>query len=133
VDQRFGDDRLRVTLYGGNREVIQYQAFTKGLPGAAHPFRRRGRLRPRLLRLRRQLAAWCARSAAAPCAPPSAWKPASRKTTARASRTSSATTFGVKGALRRDEEDDVRNLDPYLQMEWEWASGCSPAACATAA
>jgi iron complex outermembrane receptor protein len=27
--------------------------------------------------------------------------------------------FGVKGTLRRDEEDDVRNLDPYLQLEWE--------------
>jgi iron complex outermembrane receptor protein len=27
--------------------------------------------------------------------------------------------FGVRGRLRRDEEDKVANLDPYLQMEWE--------------
>jgi iron complex outermembrane receptor protein len=27
--------------------------------------------------------------------------------------------FGVKGKLRRDEEDGVRNVDPYLQLEWE--------------
>jgi iron complex outermembrane receptor protein len=27
--------------------------------------------------------------------------------------------FGLRGRLRRDEEDKVSNLDPYLQMEWE--------------
>jgi iron complex outermembrane receptor protein len=30
-----------------------------------------------------------------------------------------ATVFGVRGNLRRDEEDDVSNVDPYLQAEWE--------------
>jgi iron complex outermembrane receptor protein len=30
-----------------------------------------------------------------------------------------------QGKLRRDEEDDVRNLDPYLQLEWALGAGCS--------
>ena len=29
------------------------------------------------------------------------------------------TQFGVKGALRRDEEDTVSSLDPYVQAEWQ--------------
>lgn len=28
---------------------------------------------------------------------------------------------GVKGALRRDEDNRVANLDPYLQLNWRWA------------
>jgi iron complex outermembrane receptor protein len=36
--------------------------------------------------------------------------------------------FGVQGRLRRDENDDVTNLDPYAQFEWErgdwvWSAG----------
>jgi iron complex outermembrane receptor protein len=34
-EQSFGDDRLRVTAYGGNREVIQYQAFSKAFQAPA--------------------------------------------------------------------------------------------------
>jgi iron complex outermembrane receptor protein len=29
------------------------------------------------------------------------------------------TTFGVKGNLRRDEQNDVTSVDPYVQVEWE--------------
>ena len=29
-EQRFGEDRLRVVAYGGNRQVIQYQSFSRG-------------------------------------------------------------------------------------------------------
>src|SRR5450830_799677 len=28
-DQQFGDDRLHLMVYGGNRQVVQYQAFSK--------------------------------------------------------------------------------------------------------
>jgi iron complex outermembrane receptor protein len=37
-EQRFGADRLRVTVYGGERHVVQYQAFSKGFqapPGSS--------------------------------------------------------------------------------------------------
>lgn len=34
----------------------------------------------------------------------------------------SPTELGVKGGLRRDETNDVSNLDPYLQASWEFAS-----------
>jgi len=30
--------------------------------------------------------------------------------------------LGVKGALRRDETNKVRNIDPYLQASWQFAS-----------
>lgn len=29
--------------------------------------------------------------------------------------------LGVQGALRRDEDNEVSNLDPYLQAVWKWA------------
>ena len=29
------------------------------------------------------------------------------------------TVLGVKGNLRRDEEDVVSNVDPYVQTEWQ--------------
>ena len=31
------------------------------------------------------------------------------------------TTLGVKGVLRRDENNEVSNLDPYLQASWQFA------------
>ena len=40
-------------------------------------------------------------------------------TTARATKTSSAPRSACKGALRRDEQDGLSSLDPYLQSEWQ--------------
>jgi hypothetical protein len=34
-EQRFGDDKLRATAYGGNRSVVQYQSFSKGFQAPA--------------------------------------------------------------------------------------------------
>src|SRR5205823_249318 len=34
-DQRLGEDRLHVMVYGGNRKVVQYQAFSKALQAAS--------------------------------------------------------------------------------------------------
>jgi iron complex outermembrane recepter protein len=33
--------------------------------------------------------------------------------------TGAAQVLGVQGALRRDEDDSVQNLDPYVQVEWQ--------------
>ena len=38
----------------------------------------------------------------------------------------------AEGKLRRDEQDVVSSLDPYLQMEWQSGRGCSAQVCATA-
>ena len=117
-DQRFGDDRLHVTAYGGNRQVIQYQAFSKAFQ--APPSHSGG-----VVNFDRDFSGldlnWT-----------HAIQLAGGKLTATAGieygRSSDdrqgfenfvGAQFGVKGALRRDEEDNVSNLDPYLQAEWQ--------------
>jgi iron complex outermembrane receptor protein len=117
-DGTFGADRLHVTVYGGNRSVIQYQSFSKGFQAPAshsggvvdfdrnfHGFDANWLMvRPLgdgILRTTLGLEAGTSSDA--------------RK----GYENFVGTTFGVKGRLRRDEDDDVRNVDPYVQMEWE--------------
>jgi iron complex outermembrane receptor protein len=117
-EQRIGEDRLRVTAYGGNREVIQYQAFSKAFQapashsGGVVDFERDfsgtdinwthvGRLADGKLTT-------------------TAGIEYGRSSDARQGYENFiGTQFGVKGALRRDEEDKVSNFDPYLQTEWQ--------------
>ncbi len=57
-EQRFGEDRVRVMAYGGNRQVIQYQAFSRFVQTPlSQSIRRGGRFRPRFPRGRPALAA----------------------------------------------------------------------------
>ena len=117
-EQRFGEDRLRVTAYGGNRGVIQYQAFSKAFQapathsGGVVDFDRDfygtdlnwlhvGQLAGG--KLSATVGVEYGRSSDA------------RK----GYENFIGTQFGVKGALRRDEDDKVTNLDPYVQAEWE--------------
>ncbi|WP_229256665.1 TonB-dependent receptor family protein [Duganella lactea] len=117
-EQRFGDDRLRVTAYGGNREVIQYQAFSKAFQ--APPAHSGG-----VVDFARDFSGtdinW---SHVAPLAGgklnTTAGVEYGRSNDARQGYENfDGATFGVKGALRRDEDDTVSNLDPYLQTEWD--------------
>jgi iron complex outermembrane receptor protein len=117
-DQRFGSDKLHLTVYGGNRRVIQYQSFSKGFQappthsGGVVDFDRDFygidanwlMVRPLddgTLRMTVGLEAGKSRDAR------------------QGFENFIGNDFGVKGKLRRDEEDDVRNVDPYLQLEWE--------------
>jgi iron complex outermembrane receptor protein len=117
-EQRFGEDRMRVTAYGGNRGVIQYQAFSKAFQapathsGGVVDFDRDfygtdlnwlhvGQLAGG--KLSTTVGVEYGRSSDA------------RK----GYENFIGTQFGVKGALRRDENDKVTNLDPYVQAEWE--------------
>jgi iron complex outermembrane receptor protein len=117
-EQRFGADRLRITAYGGERHVVQYQAFSKAFqapPGSSGG----------VVDFDRDFegidANWYA---ARPLLD------GTLRTTIglELGRSSDARTgyenfvgnqFGVKGNLRRDETDDVSNTDPYAQFEWE--------------
>ena len=117
-EQRLGDDRLRMTTYGGNREVIQYQAFSKAFQApATHS--------GGVVDFDRDFYGADLN-----------WLHVGEMAGGRLSTTvgveyghsSDARTgyenfigaqFGVKGALRRDEDDKVANLDPYVQAEWE--------------
>ncbi len=117
-EQRFDEDRLRVTAYGGNREVIQYQAFSRAFQapashaGGVVDFDRDfygtdlswmhvGRLADGKLSTTVGLEY-------------------GRSTDGRRGYENFiGGQFGVKGALRRDEQDKVSNLDPYVQTEWQ--------------
>ena len=117
-EQRFGADRLRVTAYGGNRGVIQYQAFSRAFQapashsggvvdfdrdfhGADLNWLHVGELAGGKLSTTVGLEY-------------------GRSSDARQGfENFIGTQFGVKGALRRDEDDKVTSVDPYLQAEWE--------------
>ena len=117
-EQRFGEDRLHITAYGGNRDVIQYQAFTKGFQApATHS--------GGVVDFQREFYGVDAN-----------WTHVSELAGGKLNTTFGVDygrskddrsgyenfigdTFGVKGRLRRDEQDIVSSLDPYLQLEWQ--------------
>lgn len=117
-EQRFGDDRLRAVAYGGKRQVIQFQSFSRGFQapashsGGVIDFDRdfhgvdinfthirqfgRGKLGTTV------------------------GIDYSRSTDARQGfENFIGAEFGVRGALRRDEDDVLTGFDPYVQAEWE--------------
>ena len=117
-EQRFGDDRLRVMAYGGNRDVIQYQAFTKGFQtptshsGGVVDFKRDF------------------------YGIDTDWTHVNQLAGGKLSTTIGidygrskddrtgyenyiGDVFGLKGRLRRDEQNVVSSLDPYIQAEWQ--------------
>nr|WP_139260748.1 TonB-dependent receptor [Duganella sacchari] len=117
-EQRFGEDRLRVTAYGGNRDVIQYQAFSRAFQA---PVSHSGGV----VDFERDFSGTDI-----------SWSTVHHLAQGKLTTTIGAeygrssderkgyenfigTQFGVKGALRRDENDTVSNLDPYLQTEWD--------------
>lgn len=117
-EQRFGQDRLRVTAYGGNREVIQYQAFSRAFQApATHS--------GGVVDFDRDF-----------YGTDLSWMHVSQLAGGKLSTTVGVeygrstddrkgyenfigSQLGVKGALRRDERDRVSNLDPYVQAEWQ--------------
>ena len=117
-EQQFGDDRLRVMVYGGNRQVIQYQSFSRAFQApATHS--------GGVIDFDRDFYGADVN-----------WTHVSQLGGGTLSTTFGVeygrssddrkgyenyigTQFGVKGALRRDEQDVVSNLDPYLQTEWQ--------------
>jgi iron complex outermembrane receptor protein len=117
-EQRFGEDRLRVTAYGGNRQVVQYQAFSRAFQappthsGGVVDFDRDFYGADVNWMFVRQLAG------------------GKLSTTVGIDYEHSiddrkgfenfvGNEFGVKGALRRDEDDVLTSLDPYVQTEWQ--------------
>ena len=117
-EQRFGANRLQVTAYGGNRRVVQYQSFSKGFQappphsGGVVDFDRDFRGLDVNWRDVRELAGGTLRTTVG--------IDTGRSTDSRQGfENFVGNEFGVRGKLRRDEEDDVSNVDPYLQAEWE--------------
>jgi iron complex outermembrane receptor protein len=117
-EQRFGQDRLQVTAYGGNRRVIQYQSFSRGFQapathsGGVIDFDRDFYGIDANWRAVRNLAGGTLRTTAG-------LEMAESKDARQGFENFIGTTFGVKGNLRRDEQNDVTSVDPYVQVEWE--------------
>ena len=117
-EQRFGQDRLQVTAYGGSRRVIQYQSFSRGFQappthsGGVIDFDRDFYGIDANWRAVRTVAGGTLRTTAG-------LEMAQSKDARQGFENFIGTTFGVKGNLRRDEQNDVTSVDPYVQVEWE--------------
>jgi iron complex outermembrane receptor protein len=117
-DQRVGDGKLHLVAYGGKREVLQYQAFSRAFQapashsGGVVDFDRgfwgmdmhwtQG-LRLDGAKVDFTVGLEIARASDA----------------RRGFENFSGTQLGIKGQLRRDEQDDQSGIDPYVQVEWK--------------
>lgn len=117
-DQQIGEDRLHVMVYGGNRQVVQFQAFSKAFQaplthsGGVVDFDRDFYGADVNYAFVRPLAG-------------------GKLTTTvgidyghssddrKGYENFIGTTFGVQGAPRRAEEDVLSSVDPYAQAEWK--------------
>jgi iron complex outermembrane receptor protein len=126
-DQRFGDDRLRITAYVGNRRVIQYQAFSQAFQapashsGGVVDFERDFHGIDANWTMSRPLLDGTLRSTVG-------IEAGASSDDRKGYENFVGGEFGVQGRLRRDENDEVTNLDPYAQFEWErgawvWSAG----------
>lgn len=116
-EQRFGDSRLKVALYGGNRQVIQYQAFSRGFQA---PASHSGGVVDFDRDFYGAEISWLdVRELGGGKLSTTAGFEYGRSADDRKGYENFAgTVLGVKGRLRRDERDVVSNADPYVQTEW---------------
>ena len=116
--QNFGANRLQLTVYGGNREVIQYQSFSRAFQapathsGGVVDFDRDFYGVDLNWRDVRSLAGGTLRTTLG-------LEYASSKDSRQGYENYVGDQFGVRGRLRRDEQNDLSSLDPYVQTEWE--------------
>jgi iron complex outermembrane receptor protein len=117
-EQRLDAGRVRVTVYGGNRRVVQYQAFSKGFQapashsGGVVDFKRDFHGVDANWYSTRPLLDGTLRTTVG-------IEAGSSSDTREGYENFIGNQLGVQGRLRRDEVDDVRNVDPYAQLEWE--------------
>lgn len=116
--QNFGANRLQLTVYGGNREVIQYQSFSRAFQapathsGGVVDFDRDFHGVDLNWHDVRGLAGGTLRTTLG-------LEYASSKDSRQGYENYVGDQFGVRGRLRRDEQNDLSSLDPYVQTEWE--------------
>ncbi|MES2743637.1 MAG: TonB-dependent receptor [Pseudomonadota bacterium] len=117
-EQRFGDNRLTLTLYGGNRQVIQYQAFSKAFQASSS---HSGGVVDFDRDFHGMDVNWAdVRALAGGRLRTTVGLDTSHSRDARQGfENYIGTQFGVRGALRRAERDVVGSVDPYVQTEWQ--------------
>lgn len=117
-EQRFGQDRLRLTAWTGNRQVIQYQSFSRGFQA---PSTHSGGVVDFERDFYGADLQWMAvRQAFGGKLSTTLGVEYSRSEDDRQGYENFiGNEFGVRGALRRDETNELSNLDPYVQTQWE--------------
>lgn len=116
--QNVGANRLQLTVYGGNRQVIQYQSFSRAFQapathsGGVVDFDRDFYGVDLNWRDVRALGGGTLRTTLG-------LEYASSKDARQGYENFVGDQFGVRGRLRRDEQNDLSSLDPYVQAEWE--------------
>jgi iron complex outermembrane receptor protein len=122
-EQKFGQDRLQVTAYGGNRKVVQYQAFSKAFQaprshsGGVVDFDRDFEGLDANWEDRRAFAGGSLRTTAG-------IEYGASSDQRKGFENFAGDELGVKGQPRRDETDDLSSLAAYAQSEWQrgpWA------------
>lgn len=117
-ERRFGEDRLQLQAYAGERSVIQYQSIPVGAQG--DPRQSGG-----VIAFDRDFhgagARWIAqRTLGSGKLTVTTGLDYDRAEDDRQGYENFiGSTLGVKGALRRDETDTVTSLDPYVQASWQ--------------
>ncbi len=116
--QRFGANRLQLTAYGGNRQVVQYQSFSRGFQapathsGGVVDFDRDFHGVDLNWRDVREFAGGTLRTTVG-------LEYAASKDARQGFENFIGDQFGLRGKLRRDEQNELSSLDPYVQTEWE--------------
>ena len=116
--QRFGPHRLQLTVYGGNRRVIQYQSFSRAFQqppthsGGVIDFDRDFRGVDVNWQDVRALGSGTLRTTFG-------LEYADSEDARQGFENFDSTGPGVKGRLRRDENNRLTSLDPYVQTQWE--------------
>ncbi len=117
-EQRFGDDRVRVMAYAGNRQVIQYQAFSRFVQT---PSTQSGGVVDFARDFHGADINWLhvTQLAGGKLSTTVGVDYGRSRDDRQGYENFVGTQFGLLGRLRRDETDTVSNLDPYAQAEWE--------------
>ncbi len=117
-EQRFGEDRLRLMVYGGKRHVIQYQAFSKFVQT---PASQSGGVVDFDRDFHGADINWVNVSQVGGGKLSTTFGvDYGRSSDARQGYENFVgADFGLKGKLRRDETNTVSSVDPYVQTEWQ--------------
>lgn len=117
-EQQFGTDRLHLSAYGGNRQVIQYQAFSKAFQA---PASHSGGVVDFDRNFYGADLNWLhvTRLAEGTLSTTIGIEYGHSGDDRRGYENFIGTQLGVKGSLRRSENDNVSSTEPYLQTEWQ--------------
>lgn len=117
-ERRFGESRLQINAYTGNRQVIQYQSIPRAVQ--ANPRHSGG-----VIDFDRDFSGIGARwidvraLAGGKLTTTAGIDYDQSRDDRRGYENFAGSQLGVKGALRRSEDDTVTSVDPYLQAEWQ--------------